>query len=64
MKNIKKKDDEFYVEFWHNGGDSKKGWYFGGARLEEIKKGELEMAIKDEDERKKLTGLKYDTSPP
>lgn len=60
----KKKDDEFYVEFWHNGGDSKKGWYFGGARLEEIKKGELEMAIKDEDERKKLTGLKYDTSPP
>ena len=59
-----KKDDEVYVEFWHNGGDSKKGRYFGGARFEEIKKGELEMAIKDEDERKKLTGLKYDTSPP
>lgn len=60
----KKKDDEFYVEFWHNGGDSKEGWYFGGARLEEIKKGELDTAIKDEAERKKLTGLKYDTSPP
>ena len=59
-----KKDDEFYVEFWHNGGRTKEGWYFGGARLEEIKKGELDEAIKEEDERKKATGLKYDTSPP
>ena len=59
-----KKDDEFYVEFWHNGGETKEGWYFGGARLEEIKKGELEEAIKEEDERKKTTGLKYDTAPP
>ena len=60
----KKKDDEFYVEFWHNGGETKEGWYFGGGRLEEIKDDEFDRAIKDEDERKKLTGLKYDTSPP
>lgn len=59
-----KKDDEFYVEFWHNGGVTKRGWFYGGARLEEIKNGELDDAIKEEDERKKLTGLKYDTSPP
>ena len=61
---IVKKDDEFYVEFWHNGGATKEGWYFGGARLEEIKKEELDEAINQENERKKLTGLKYDTSPP
>ena len=61
---VVKKDDEFYVEFWHNGGDTKEGWFYGGARLEEIKKGELDEAIKEENERKKLNGLKYDTSPP
>ena len=59
-----KKDDEFYVEFWHNGGLTKKGWYYGGARLEEIKAGELDEAIKAENERRKLTGLNYETSPP
>ena len=59
-----KKDDEFYVEFWHNGGNTKRGWFYGGARLEEIKDGELEEAIKEENERKKINGLKYDTSPP
>ena len=59
-----KKDDEFYVEFWHNGGTSKKGWYYGGARLEEIKKDELDIAIKHENERRKLTGLIYNTSAP
>ena len=59
-----KKDDEFYVEFWHNGGKTKTGWYYGGARLEEIKKDELGDAIKEENERKKVNGLKYDTCPP
>ena len=35
-----KKDDEFYVEFWHNGDNTKRGWLYGVARLEEIKDGE------------------------
>ena len=55
----KKKEDEFYVEFMHDNINTKKGWFYGGAKLEEIKDEELDEAIKAENERKKLTGLKY-----
>jgi len=59
-----KKEDEFYVEFMHNRSNTKKGWYYGGAKLEKIKVEELEEAIKAENERRKLTGLKYNIPSP
>ena len=60
----KKKEDEFYVEFMHENINIKKGWFYGGAKLEEIKDEELEEAFKAENEIRKLTGLKYNIPAP
>lgn len=54
-----KKEDEFYVEFMHDHTNTKKGWFFGGAKLEELKLTELDEAINVENERRNLTRLKY-----